>query len=289
MIFLRDCDRFRVVENNNKLILKHSISNIALSPFDHADDFGPLADIGLAGLEVAPSRVWRDTWKGLAGSAVDGYRQAVEDAGLRVVGLHSLFFDHPELGLFKDQAARATSMDFLEHLSGVCRDLGGLTLIYGGGRKRGDLPANEARIEAIDFFGELSNRIEDHGTCFCFEPLGPADSDFINSAMESLDIVNEVASPTLAVQLDAKALVENGEAEAETFRAVAVKLVHFHANEPGLEMLGSSGTVDHAALGGMLKDIGYQDFVSIEQRMIDADDPLAAVRVSAKILQECYS
>jgi sugar phosphate isomerase/epimerase len=269
--------------------VKFAVSNIALAVYDHADDFGPLADIGLSGLEVAPSRVWRDTWAGLTGGAVADYHRAIEAAGLSVVGLHSLFFDHPELGLFKDQAARAASLDFLEHLSGVCRDLGGRTLIYGGGRNRGTLSAGDARTEAIDFFGELSKRMEAHGTCFCFEPLGPADSDFINSAFESLDIVNEVASPTLAVQLDAKALVENDEAEADTFRAVAGKLVHFHANEPGLGILGSSGTVDHAALGAMLRDIGYGGFVSIEQRMIDAGDPLAAIRQSAQHLKECYS
>jgi len=269
--------------------MKFAVSNIALSAYDHTDDFGPLADMGLSGLEVAPSRVWRDTWKGLTTHEVSDYRHRAEQAGLRIVGLHSLFFDRPELGLFKDPAARAESMDFLTHLSRVCRDLGGRTLIYGGGRKRGNLPASEARIEAIDFFGELSKRIEDHGTCFCFEPLGPADSDFINSALESLDIVTEVASPTLAVQLDAKALVENGEARADTFRAVAENLVHFHSNEPGLKILGSSGTVDHAALGGMLKDIGYDGYVSIEQRMMDEADPLAAVRQSAQHLKECYA
>ena len=268
--------------------MKFAASNIALSPFNHAEELKGLRALGLSGLEVAPSRVWLDTWRGLTGKEVADYRRAVEDAGLGVVGLHSLFYDHADLGLFKDPDGRADSLDFLEHLSGVCRDLGGRTLIYGGGRKRGSLPAEDARTEAINFFQELSTRIEDHGTCFCFEPLGPNDTDFINSALESLDIVNQVASPTLAVQLDAKALLENDEAGAETFEAVKDKLVHFHANEPGLGILGSSGAIDHAALGKRLKDIGYDGYVSIEQRMIDETDPLAAVRQSATILRECY-
>ena len=269
--------------------MKLAVSNIALSAYDHAEELRPLPALGLSGLEVAPSRVWRDTWKGLSANAVADYRKTVEDAGLSVIGLHSLFYDQQELGLFKDPAARTASMDFLEHLSGVCRDLGGRTLIYGGGRTRGDLPEEDARTEAIDFFGELSRRTERHGTCFCFEPLGPRDSDFINSALESLDIVNAVASPALAVQLDAKALVENGEAGADIFAAVRDTLVHFHANELGLGVLGSSGTVDHAALGQMLRDVGYDGYVSIEQRMMDEADPLAGVRQSARILKECYA
>jgi sugar phosphate isomerase/epimerase len=232
--------------------------------------------------------VWRDTWQGLTTLEVSDYRRRIESAGLGVVGLHSLFYDQPRLGLFKGKAERVQSLDFLEHLSKVCRDLGGYTLIYGGGRRRGDLPATEARAEAVDFFGELSARIKDHGTCFCFEPLGPNDSDFINSALESLDIVNEVASPALRVQLDAKALVDNDEVNIETFQAVRPVLVHFHANEPGLGVLGSSAKVDHAALGAMLREIGYEGYVSIEQRMLNATDPLLDVEASAEVLLVCY-
>ncbi len=268
--------------------MKFSVSNIALQAFEHTDDFGRLREFGLEAIEVAPSRVWRDTWRGLTTVEVADYRRSVEGAGLGVVGLHSLFYDHPELGLFKEPAERAESLDFLEHLSGVCRDLGGKTLIYGGGRRRGDIPEDEARAEAVDFFGELTKRVENHGTCFCFEPLGPKDTDFINSALESLAIVEEVGSPALAVQLDAKALVENGEATPELFREVADHLVHFHANEPGLGVLGSTGEVDHLALGGMLREIGYDGFVSIEQKMSNGDDPLADVGRGATVLKEAY-
>jgi len=268
--------------------LKFAVSNIALPAFDHTSDLERLAEFGLEALEVAPSRVWRDTWHGLTTVEVADYRRRIENAGLGVVGLHSLFYDQPQLGLFKEPVERAESLDFLEHLSKVCRDLGGKTLIYGGGRNRGNLPADEAKAEAVAFFGELSARVEDHGTCFCFEPLGPDDSDFINSGLESLAIVEEVGSSALRVQLDAKALVENGEAHIETFRAVEPMLVHFHANEPGLGVLGSSGKIDHAALGRMLRDIGYDGYVSIEQRQLDDADPLADVAKSARHLKECY-
>ncbi|MDA1091404.1 MAG: sugar phosphate isomerase/epimerase [Proteobacteria bacterium] len=268
--------------------MKFAVSNIALPAFNHADELGRLAEMGLDAVEIAPSRIWQNTWKGLKPGEVSDYRRLIEKAGLCVVGLHSLFFDQPELGLFKGPKKRAESLDFLEHLSGVCRDLGGRTLIYGGGRKRGDLPVDEARAEAVTFFGELTNRIEGHGTCFCFEPLGPKDSDFINSALESLDIVNELASPALAVQLDAKALIDNDEANIETFQAVQSVLVHFHANEPGLGVLGSSGTVDHAALGAMLRAVEYDGYVSIEQRMLNEVAPLADVEKSADIVKRCY-
>ena len=270
-------------------MIRHAVSNIALPPYEHAAELARLGALGLEGLEVAPSRVWQDTWQGLTPEMVAAYRRDVEGAGLRVVGLHSLFYDHPELGLFRDAATRARSFDFLVHLSAVCRDLGGRTLIWGGGRRRGDVPEAAARAEAETFMAELCRRIEGYETCLCFEPLGPDESDFINSAFEALAIVEAVDHPALRMQLDAKALVANGEAGLETFRAVAPRLVHFHANEPGLGVLGTSGAVDHGALGGFLRDIGYCEFVSIEQRMLNAADPIADVARSVRVLKDHYA
>ncbi len=265
-----------------------AVSNIALTAFDHAAEIDRLGEFGLSGLEVAPSRVWHDTWHGLAAADVDNYRRRIEGAGLRVVGLHSLFFDHPELGLFKEAEIRAQTLDFLVHLSALCRDLGGRTLIYGGGRRRGDVSPEAAFAETVGFFGELCRRIEDHGTCFCLEPLGPQETDFIHSAFDALSAVEAVNHAALRMQLDAKALVANDEATAAPFRAAAPYLVHFHANEPGLAVLGSSGTVDHAAFGMFLDEIGYTGFVSIEQRQLDDEDPLSDVAESAVVLKQCY-
>lgn len=268
--------------------MRFAVSNIALSAYDHARELAALPALGIEAVEVAPSRVWRDTWKGLSDADVAAYRRRIESAGLDVVGLHSLFYDQPALGLFKAPAERAESLEFLVHLSKVCRDLGGRTMIWGVGRRRGSVPLDAARTEAIAFCGELAARIEGHGTCLCFEPLGPKDSDFINSALESLDIVEAVNSPMLRVQLDAKALVDNDEAALATFRAVKDRLVHFHANEPGFAVLGASGRIDHKFMGDALKKIGYDGFVSIEQKVLNEADPLADVARSARRLQDCY-
>lgn len=270
--------------------MRFAVSNIALPAYEHGAELDALAAFGLEGVEVAPSRVWQNTWHGLRASDVAAYRARVEAAGLAVVGLHSLFFDQPDLGLFRDGAIRARTLDFLTHLSSVCRDLGGRTLVYGSApaRRRGDLSLDVARDEAVMFFSDLADRIDDHGTCFCFEPLGPDEADFVNSVYDALDIVEAVNSPVLRTQIDAKALVANEELSADVFEAAAPTLVHVHTNEPGLGVLGRDGAVDHAAMGSHLKAIGYEGFVSIEQRMLNEDDPLADVSASAEILRRCY-
>lgn len=268
--------------------MRLAVSNIGLPPSAGASEFTRLAELGVVGLEIAPSRRWADTWRGLSGRDVAGLRVEAERCGLTVVGLHSLFFDHPELGLFRDLDTRAASLDFLTHLSGVCRDLGGKTLIWGGGRRRGETPLRAANEEARSFIGDLCRRIESHGTCICFEPLGPNDSDFINSAYDAYTLVEAIDHPAFAVQLDAKALVDNREAHRQTFEAVAGRLVHFHANEPGLGILGTSGTVNHADFGRWLRSLDYDGFVSLEQRQLSDMSPLSDIERSLAILTDCY-
>lgn len=269
--------------------MRLAVSNIGLTPFDHADELRALADLGVSGVEVAPSRVWPNTWHGLTPGAVDIYRREVEAAGLQVVGLHSLIFDHPNLGLFKDAETRQSTLAFFAHLSEVCRDLGGKTLIWGGGRRRGDLSERDATEEAVLFMSELANKTGVDGTCFCFEPLGPADSDFVNSALTSLEIVRRVNHESLAVQLDAKALAENNEIDRAVFDAVRPNLVHVHANEPGLGVVGHGGEgVDHNAIGAELRRIGYDGFVSIEQRQLNQENPLSDLQQSIAFVTRSY-
>lgn len=267
-----------------------SVSNIALPQGDGGALLAAVAGLGFGGLEVAASKVWDHGGDHATAAEVDTYRRHVEASGLRVVGLHSLFFHRPDLGLFRDAATRAATLDFLAHLSGLCRDLGGRTLIYGSApaRRRGALSKADAVAETVDFFGALAQRIAGHGTCYCFEPLGPDEADFVNSAYDALDIVRQVDHTSLRMQLDAKALAANGEMTPQVFADSRALLAHYHANDPGLTILGSTGQVDHALLGRALADIGYDGWVSLEQRMIDPANPLDAIAASAAAMQECY-
>lgn len=267
---------------------KRAISNIALSPLSHVTELQALTNLGFRGLEVAPSRVWRNTWKGLTSNEVRAYRNDVEDAGLRVIGLHSLFFDHPELSIFESEDGFADACAFLIHLSEVCRDLGGCTLIWGGGRKRNTTTYTQAMARTKKLLDRILPLLEEHETCLCFEPLGPKDTDFLNSVSEILPLVQEYDSSGLKIQLDAKALVENDEVSRDVFTAAQPYLVHFHANEPGLGIIGSSGEVPHQTLATLLNEIEYDGFVSIEQRMLNQANAMPAIEESARALEEFY-
>ena len=265
-----------------------AVSNIGLPAFAHLDFLPRLMELGVTGLEVAPSRIWHDTWSGLSADDVSAYGQAVRDSGLKIIGLHSLFFDHPELGLFKGPDILMRTVEFLGHLSAVCRDLGGRTLVYGGGRRRDGVPMPDAFAACDVFLDAVLPVMESHGTKLCFEPLGPNDTDFLNTAAQCAELADRFNHPALGIQLDAKALVDNDELTPSSFAGVTGRLDHFHANDPGLVVVGSTGIVDHAKIGAYLRDSGYVGWISSEQRMLNEQDPLADISASVRAIHACY-
>ena len=111
----------------------------------------------------------------------------------------------------------------------------------------------------------------------------------ISGLKESVDVVKELNKQALKVQIDAEALARNYEISEETFRIAKPYLIHVHANEPNFEILGTSGLVDHKAIGGHLRTIKYQGFVSIEQKMLNDSDPIVDMAKSIRYLIENYT
>lgn len=269
--------------------MRFAISNISLPARNHYDEMRRLRDIGFQALEIAPSKIWEDTHR-ISFAQVEGFRKQVEEAGLAIVGLHSLFFDQPGLGLFRGGEIRKKTLSFLVHLSKLCSDVGGKTLVYGSpkARQRNDLSVQDADEEAVAFFSELCEAVEAHGTCFMIEALGKSETDYVNSVLHALQITTEVNRRELRCHIDAKSVTEAGEATAAVFGKAGPMLAHYHANDPGLGVLGYTGEVDHARLGHLLRRIGYRGYVSAEQRLLDFDDPYAAIRQSYALMERCY-
>jgi sugar phosphate isomerase/epimerase/Fe-S cluster biogenesis protein NfuA len=264
--------------------MRLAVSNLVLPAGDHASLLGRLRGLGVAGLDVAPHRVWAGAWP--EAGAVTAYRRAVEAAGLEIVGLHALLDDRPDLGLFLGAGAQERTVDALVRLSALCRDLGGRTLIFGAGRRRGAMPGHTAWAECRDVLERLLPRIEDHGTLLCFEPLGPSDTDFCNTARECRFLADHMDHPSLGFQLNARAQIENNDTGHSAFAALRGRLNHFHANEPGLAALGSSGRVDHADFRRHLAANTYEGWVTLVQR--ESPGGLAGLDASIAYFSDCY-
>lgn len=278
-------------EKKHGLGMSHfALSNISLPPYDHIRYFPGLVLIGYTGLEVAPSRIWRDSAR-ITFSQVEKYRRAAQECGLRIIGLHSLFFDRPDLGLFLGADIRRKTLTFLGGLSQICSDLGGKTIVFGSpnARRRGGMPVEDADIETIGFFVDLLDMVKGHDTCFVIESLGGSETDYIESVVHALELTNKIKHPRLKCHIDAKAVTESSEVSLEIFQMISPLLVHFHVNEPGLGVLEDSTCVDHNHLGALLRQIEYGGYISLEQKMLDSSDILGPVEKSYRILEKYYS
>ena len=264
--------------------MKFAISNLALTAKDHAHLLPRLRPMGVMGIEIAPGHVWAEE----SPREVARYRYDVESCGLEIVGLHDLLAGKPHLGLFGDRDTTLRTVDHLERLSAICRDLGGRTLVFGSaGRCRNGMSLEQAWAASEAFFDLLLPRIEDHGTVLCIEPTGDSEADFCVTARECRLLVDHLDHPALGFQLNAKAQVENDDSGHAAFAAVRGRLDHFQANEPGLAAFGTSGRIDHPDCRRHLAAISYKGWVTLCQNAA-ADNPLAALETSFKQMTDVY-
>ena len=247
--------------------MRLAFSNLALPAFDHLDQLSELRALGVEGLEIAPDHTWPRPHfgKGFDARHVATYAQCAQSAGLQVVGLHALLGGRLEFGIFDDADIRHHTIEHLVHLSEICRDLGGRSLILDARWAR-QLARKEAWLQCRAFLERLLPRIEAHGTILCFAPLAPDEGDFCRLASECLMLVNALDHASFGLHIGTAALTANGENGHQHFAARRGRLDHVHIDEPGLVALGASGAVDHADMRRHLSAISYDGWLSVVQR-----------------------
>jgi sugar phosphate isomerase/epimerase len=266
------------------------MSNLAWDPADDAAVAAVLTDAGVAGVELAPTKIWPDPLTA-APAEVAAYRAQWEAAGLPVVSLQSLLFGHPELVLFGDADDRARFVAYLERIIDLAEQLGAGPLVFGSpkNRRRGDLDPETAEARAAEVFAELGRYAGPRSACLCIEP-NPADygADFVNHAVEGASLARRVAEPGFGLHLDTGSLTLAGDDIPEAIAGSIDVLRHFHCSEPQLAPIGRSGRVDHHAAAAALRAAGYTGHVSVEMLVPDGEDALECVAAAAALAVEAY-
>jgi D-psicose/D-tagatose/L-ribulose 3-epimerase len=109
----------------------------------------------------------------------------------------------------------------------------------------------------------LSQYAEERGKQICLEPLNRFETDFINTCDQALQMVKDVGSPALKIQLDTFHMNIEEKNQAEAIRKAGKLLAHLHAC--GCDR-GTPGNdhIDWRGIAQALKDIGYQGDIVIE-------------------------
>ncbi len=242
---------------------------------------GAMADVcavsrrlGYDGIEIAPFTLAASADEVSAEQRKE-VRQTIEDSGLETVGLHWLFAGPAGLHMTTpDESVRGRTRDYLSVLLDLCKDLGGRVMVLGSPKQRSLVEGqsrDEAWKNAVELLSSVLDRAGDLGVTICLEPLSPVETDFINTVSEGMEMVRQINHPNLKIHLDVKAMCSEPTPVAEIIRSVRVEDIgHFHVNDANLYGPGM-GDVDYGPIAEAIKDIGWNEWLSVEVFKYDPD------------------
>jgi sugar phosphate isomerase/epimerase len=268
--------------------MRYAICNETFEGWEHERVCRFVAGLGYQGLELAPFT--------LAPRITDvtperrrRIRRQAEDCGLQIVGLHWLLARTEGLHLTSpDELVRRRTADYLVELARCCRELGGDVLVFGSPAQR-RIPAGATRAQAADFALDTFRRalpgIAGCGVQVCLEPLAPSEADFLNTARETVELLDRIDHPSFVLHLDVKAMAADEAPAPELIRRHAPRTGHFHANDPNKRGPGF-GATDFVPIFQALRESGYAGWVSVE--VFDySPDPETIARESLRYMKEC--
>jgi sugar phosphate isomerase/epimerase len=116
---------------------------------------------------------------------------------------------------------------------------------------------------ATAVFREPVMRAEQREVTICFEPLAPAETNFINTAAMAIQFVQQLRTPHFKIILDVKAMCSEWKPIPQIIRESWPHFAYFHANDKNLKGPGF-GDVDFKPILAALKEVGYNGYVSVE-------------------------
>jgi sugar phosphate isomerase/epimerase len=246
--------------------------------------------LGYQGLEIAPFTLAESADK-VSPKGRKDIRRTIESNGLEVVGLHWLFAGPAGLHLTTtDDQVWGRTRDYLSCLLDLCSDLGGTVLVLGSPKQRSIIEGQTkegAWQRAVDLLSSVLDKARQLKLTICLEPLSPAETNFINTVAEGMQMVRQINHPNLRIHLDVKAMCSEGKPVPEIIRSVRAEDVgHFHVNDPNLYGPGM-GDVDYGPIAQAIRDIGYDKWLSVEPFKYDPD-PETVARKSIEYLRRYF-
>ena len=154
----------------------------------------------------------------------------------------------------------------MKSLVDFCGDVGGEVIIFGSPKQR-NIEEGVTYDEAFDYarsiMAETMPRCADRGVTICMEPLTHLETNFLQSAEETVSLIDAVQHPNFQLILDTKAMTFEKDDRATLIKRYADKMRHYHANDENLNGPGF-GDVDFAPIFAALKEIDFQHYVSVE-------------------------
>lgn len=261
--------------------MKLSISNIAWRSEENSEIIKILKAYSISGIEVAPDLLFDEPIK-QADNHVKRVRKFWNDNGFDIVAMQALLFNKPNLAIFEDKKNRTETFQYLKKMIELGGKLGAKALVFGSPMNRDirNLEKKKAYNLAVDFFAKLGDVALKNDTYFCIEPNNSEyGCNFINDTKEAVEIIKKVNHQGFQLHMDTGTLTMNKESYRKAINYAFPYMRHFHISEPFLKEITTQNT-DHKKIGKILREVGYNKWVSIEMRC-------NSEKSNAKIVENC--
>lgn len=268
--------------------MKYAICNETFEGWDHARICDTVAALGYTGLEVAPFTL-APLITDVPVSRRTELRRQAERAGITIIGTHWLLAKTTGFYLTTpDESVRAKTGAYFAALAEATADLGGHLMVLGSPLQRNLLPGvTEAQADdfACDTLARCLPALERTRVTICLEPLGPTETNYLNTAEHAVRLIRRLNHPNVKLHLDVKAMSSESKTIPDLIAENRQDTFHFHANDPNRRGPGF-GDMDFRPIFRSLKDAGYSGWVSVE--VFDySPDPETIARESIRYMKEC--
>lgn len=240
--------------------MKLSVSNIAWEAKDDNLVYGWMKEMGVKGLEIAPTRIFADAPYTHLREGKVWAENLKKQYGFSVSSMQSIWYGRKEnlFSLGKEQEVlREYTMAAIDFAQAV----GCGNLVFGCPRNR-NMPDTGNKDQAISFFQVLGEYAESRDTVLSLEPNPPIyHTNFINTTEEALSFLKSMVSPGLGLNLDLGTMIENQES-VSMLEGNVEWIRHVHISEPNLVPVVPREI--HRELCKVLKKEGYSGYVSLE-------------------------
>lgn len=244
--------------------MKFAICNETFRNHDFAGTCSEAARHGYTGLEVAPYTLGNLEKVDERYAACLG--GVIRDHGLEMVGFHWLLANTQCHLTHPDPKIGKKTFEYTQHLIDICSAMGGGVMVWGSPDQRTLEPSwnlSEAKKRVIDFFQRLTPHLADAKVKIALEFLGPEETNFLNTAAETVDLIKKIDSPQVRLHLDVKAMASDQRPISDVIKESVKWAVHMHANDPNLAGPGM-GAVKFPQIADALVKGGYNGWVSVE-------------------------
>lgn len=270
--------------------MKFGICNEIFKDWDIEKGLQFAKDTGYDAIEIAPFTLANYVTE-ISAERRTQIRKYAEKIGLEISAVHWVLVQAEGMYMtHTDPAIRKKTAQYFCDLVDFCGDLGGKAIVVGSPKQRNLLPGvsyEQAWDWAREVFEPSIARAAQRDVVTCFEPLAPAETDFINTAEEAIRFTRQFNSPNFKIILDVKAMCAMGKPIPQIIKESAGEFGYFHANDENLKGPGF-GKIDFRPIAAALKEVGYEGYVSVEVFNFDEGPEIIATE-SLKYLRESFA